>query len=201
MKRMKRPWKLSCQKHPKCNAHLLILLQKNWQKSRQKFGLICRVGRFCWWIHEEVTEVISCLQIYHRFSGNAKKKNSNIYKDTLLSTKAINSIGISFFFKCFSDDASVRLQDLDEKLVQCFQTVGEILSKYRSGKLPKIFKRLPNLDKWEQVQNLFFTHDEFCFPFWVQAGFLLSATEKSVLWHVYLKIVLSSSCWTKSVKL
>ncbi|PVD32528.1 hypothetical protein C0Q70_07968 [Pomacea canaliculata] len=49
-----------------------------------------------------------------------------------------------------SDDASVRLQDLDEKLVQCFQTVGEILSKYRSGKLPKIFKRLPNLDKWEQ---------------------------------------------------
>lgn len=101
MKRMKRPWKLSCQKHPKCNAHLLILLQKNWQKSRQKFGLICRVGRFCWWIHEEVTEVISCLQIYHRFSGNAKKKNSNIYKDTLLSTKAINSIGICFFLMLF----------------------------------------------------------------------------------------------------
>ncbi|KAK7489195.1 hypothetical protein BaRGS_00019573, partial [Batillaria attramentaria] len=50
-----------------------------------------------------------------------------------------------------SDDASVQLQDLDERLVRIFQGVGEVLRKYRSGKLPKAFKTLPASDKWEQI--------------------------------------------------
>jgi hypothetical protein len=30
-------------------------------------------------------------------------------------------------------------------------SVGDILSKYRSGKLPKAFKIIPSLQNWEEV--------------------------------------------------
>ena len=43
---------------------------------------------------------------------------------------------------------------LDERVVNCFKTVGKILSKYRSGKLPKAFKIVPSLSNWEEILYL-----------------------------------------------
>ncbi|XP_031575104.1 bystin-like [Actinia tenebrosa] len=40
---------------------------------------------------------------------------------------------------------------MDERLVKVFKGVGEILKKYRSGKLPKAFKFIPSLTNWEEV--------------------------------------------------
>jgi len=40
---------------------------------------------------------------------------------------------------------------LDEKIVSVFRCLGEILSKYRAGKLPKAFKVIPSLDNWEEI--------------------------------------------------
>jgi len=40
---------------------------------------------------------------------------------------------------------------LDEKIVSVFKCLGEILSKYRSGKLPKAFKVIPSLSNWEEI--------------------------------------------------
>lgn len=40
---------------------------------------------------------------------------------------------------------------MDERLVKVFKGVGDILSKYRSGKLPKAFKIIPSLQNWEEV--------------------------------------------------
>ena len=40
---------------------------------------------------------------------------------------------------------------LDPKVIKVFTTVGEILSKYRSGKLPKAFKIIPSLRNWEDI--------------------------------------------------
>lgn len=40
---------------------------------------------------------------------------------------------------------------LDEKIVNCYKTVGKILSKYRSGKIPKAFKIIPSLSNWEEI--------------------------------------------------
>lgn len=40
---------------------------------------------------------------------------------------------------------------MDERLVQVFKGVGQILAKYRSGKLPKAFKVIPSLTNWEDV--------------------------------------------------
>lgn len=40
---------------------------------------------------------------------------------------------------------------LDDKIVNCYKTVGKILSKYRAGKIPKAFKIIPSLSNWEEI--------------------------------------------------
>ena len=52
-----------------------------------------------------------------------------------------------------SDNVSLS-QQMDEKVVAVFRGVGQILAKYRSGKLPKAFKVIPSLGNWEQVLYL-----------------------------------------------
>ena len=49
------------------------------------------------------------------------------------------------------DNASLQLQNVDVKVVDMYKAIRDILSKYRSGKLPKAFKIVPNLANWEQV--------------------------------------------------
>lgn len=51
-------------------------------------------------------------------------------------------------------DAASLSAHMDEKVVEVFKGVGTILSKYRSGKLPKAFKVIPSLSNWEEVLYL-----------------------------------------------
>ena len=53
---------------------------------------------------------------------------------------------ISFSIRTVSGTA-----DLDPRISNMYEQVGQILSHYRSGKVPKAFKILPNLANWEQV--------------------------------------------------
>jgi essential nuclear protein 1 len=46
----------------------------------------------------------------------------------------------------------------DPKVVTVYGAVGKILSKYRSGKVPKAFKIIPKLHNWEEI--LFITEPE-----------------------------------------
>ena len=55
-------------------------------------------------------------------------------------------------------EAASSSAHMDEKVVSVFKGVGQILSKYRSGKLPKAFKVIPSLSNWEEV--LFLTEPE-----------------------------------------
>lgn len=41
---------------------------------------------------------------------------------------------------------------MNPKVVKVYKSVGTILSRYRSGKLPKAFKLIPNLSNWEEVR-------------------------------------------------
>ena len=50
--------------------------------------------------------------------------------------------------------SAVVSSQMDEKVVSVFKGVGQILSKYRSGKLPKAFKVIPKLSNWEEVLHL-----------------------------------------------
>lgn len=46
--------------------------------------------------------------------------------------------------------SQINLQ-IDERIVHVYAQIKDILSKYRSGKLPKAFKILPSLANWEHV--------------------------------------------------
>ncbi|KAG5870197.1 hypothetical protein JTB14_001398 [Gonioctena quinquepunctata] len=51
----------------------------------------------------------------------------------------------------FSDAGLVSMQDIDPKVKELYEGVRDVLRKYRSGKLPKAFKIIPNLTNWEQI--------------------------------------------------
>ncbi|XP_063951136.1 bystin-like [Lytechinus pictus] len=48
-------------------------------------------------------------------------------------------------------ESGMALPELDDRVVQVYKGVGQILSRYRSGKLPKAIKILPALKSWEQI--------------------------------------------------
>uniref|UniRef100_A0A8C4RFH8 Bystin-like n=1 Tax=Erpetoichthys calabaricus TaxID=27687 RepID=A0A8C4RFH8_ERPCA len=50
-----------------------------------------------------------------------------------------------------SEVSGVPMAQLDPRVVEVYRGVKEVLSKYRSGKLPKAFKVIPALSNWEQV--------------------------------------------------
>lgn len=51
----------------------------------------------------------------------------------------------------FSDAGSLQIQDLDPRVKTMYEGVRDVLRKYRSGKIPKAFKIIPNLRNWEQI--------------------------------------------------
>lgn len=42
-------------------------------------------------------------------------------------------------------------EEIDETVKEHFIKIGEVLSHYRSGKLPKGFKAIPSFPNWQQV--------------------------------------------------
>ncbi|KGL82147.1 Bystin, partial [Tinamus guttatus] len=57
-----------------------------------------------------------------------------------------------------SEAAGCPLPQLDPRVLEVYRGVREVLSKYRSGKLPKAFKIIPALSNWEQI--LYITEPE-----------------------------------------
>ena len=49
----------------------------------------------------------------------------------------------------------MQMNDLDERVVNMYKSIKQVLQRYRSGKLPKAFKIIPNLKNWEQVDIVF----------------------------------------------
>ena len=41
---------------------------------------------------------------------------------------------------------------LDPKVVEVYRAVGELMSRYKSGKVPKAFKVIPALSNWEEAR-------------------------------------------------
>ncbi|XP_004544845.2 bystin [Maylandia zebra] len=53
-----------------------------------------------------------------------------------------------------SEVSGCPMPQLDPRVTEVYRGVGKVLSKYRSGKLPKAFKIIPALSNWEQVLYL-----------------------------------------------
>jgi len=86
---------------------------------------------------------------YDKFTLNEPKQTrtiADIIMEKLTQKKTeIETINI--------DDNESRVMEvhLDDRIVNMYKQIGEVLSKYRSGKLPKAFKILPTLTNWEHV--------------------------------------------------
>ncbi|KAF1477103.1 Bystin, partial [Pygoscelis antarcticus] len=57
-----------------------------------------------------------------------------------------------------SELSGCPVPQLDPRVLEVYRGVREVLSKYRSGKLPKAFKIIPALSNWEQI--LYITEPE-----------------------------------------
>jgi essential nuclear protein 1 len=58
--------------------------------------------------------------------------------------------------------AELLARKMNPKLVKVYTEVGKFLSRYKSGKLPKVFKLLPNMEDWEEL--VFLTNPETWTP-------------------------------------
>ena len=45
-------------------------------------------------------------------------------------------------------------EGLPPKVVEVYRSVGKIMSRYSTGKVPKAFKIIPNLKNWEEVSSV-----------------------------------------------
>lgn len=50
-----------------------------------------------------------------------------------------------------SEGTAATASTMNPKVIKVYRTVGRLLSKYRSGRLPKAFKIVPSLGNWESV--------------------------------------------------
>lgn len=74
---------------------------------------------------------------------------------TLLRVSFLDDVKTKLMNFVASDNASVQMQEMDDRVVKMYKSVRPILQRYRSGKLPKAFKIIPNLRNWEQVMKYF----------------------------------------------
>ncbi|EFO98636.1 CRE-BYN-1 protein [Caenorhabditis remanei] len=56
------------------------------------------------------------------------------------------------------DPNEFNMRDMDSEVVEMYEQIGQYMSKYRSGKVPKAFKIIPKMINWEQI--LFLTKPE-----------------------------------------
>lgn len=48
-------------------------------------------------------------------------------------------------------EAGVVIHKVDPRVEEMYESVRDVLKRYRSGKLPKAFKLIPRLANWEQI--------------------------------------------------
>ncbi|CAD6188210.1 unnamed protein product [Caenorhabditis auriculariae] len=53
-----------------------------------------------------------------------------------------------------ADPNDFNMRDMDPEIVEMYVQIGVLLSKYRSGKIPKAFKIIPKMINWEQILYL-----------------------------------------------
>jgi essential nuclear protein 1 len=53
-------------------------------------------------------------------------------------------------------DDEDEVPDLDPAVSEAYDHIGTYLKRYKSGKLPKAFKMIPNLKHWEYVLGIYY---------------------------------------------
>eukprot|EP01094_Clydonella_sp_ATCC50884_P006203 TRINITY_DN1524_c0_g1_i1.p1 TRINITY_DN1524_c0_g1~~TRINITY_DN1524_c0_g1_i1.p1 ORF type:complete len:323 (+),score=97.24 TRINITY_DN1524_c0_g1_i1:367-1335(+) len=71
-------------------------------------------------------------------------------------------------------DAGNKLSAQHPKVLAAYRAVGDVMKRYRSGKVPKAFKIIPALNNWEDILCITSPH-QWSGPSWYQATRIFSA--------------------------
>jgi len=86
-------------------------------------------------------------------------------------------------------DASEVVKDIDPKVAEMYTEVGKLLTRYRSGKVPKAFKVLPQFRNWEQL--LYLTNpDDWSAAAMYQATRIFSSNLKEKMAQRFYNLIL-----------
>ncbi|CAG8525072.1 1986_t:CDS:2 [Cetraspora pellucida] len=90
-------------------------------------------------------------QILDKFMPNVPKERRTL-SDIIMEKIALQELDQS------SSIEKSGQSSINPKVVEVYTKVGTLLSRYKSGKLPKAFKIIPSLPNWEEI--LYITHPE-----------------------------------------
>lgn len=88
---------------------------------------------------------------YEAFEIDAETERDFNRFESLRVTKDVIATNKAALISEVGSNASCTGIDLDPSVRAMYEGVRDILSKYRSGKLPKAFKVVPKLRNWEQI--------------------------------------------------
>ncbi|CAG9532341.1 unnamed protein product [Cercopithifilaria johnstoni] len=78
---------------------------------------------------------------------------SRTFNDIIIKKIEKKKAELEFQSVCPEDDDFV-IKQMDPAVVEMYREIGLVLSRYRSGKIPKAFKVLPKMMNWEQLLYL-----------------------------------------------
>ncbi|KAF7726322.1 hypothetical protein EC973_008902 [Apophysomyces ossiformis] len=97
--------------------------------------------------------------VLNKFLPNAPKERRTL-ADIIM--EKINEKNEADERKNSGDDDQGLMPSVNPKVVEVYTKIGELLSRYKSGKLPKAFKIIPSLVNWEEI--LYLTRPETWTP-------------------------------------
>ena len=86
-------------------------------------------------------------------------------------------------------------EGMSPKVVEVYKSLGKIMSRYSTGKVPKAFKIIPNLKQWEEVSSrpthLLASHSLLFFQgIFLLQGLKTQCVQRGILqWQVWLYIL------------
>ncbi|RIA88207.1 Bystin-domain-containing protein [Glomus cerebriforme] len=94
-------------------------------------------------------------EILKKFLPNAPMERKTLAD---LIMEKMEKIELQNLVKDNTSDVTYQSPSINPKVVEVYTKVGTLLSRYKSGKLPKAFKIIPSLSNWEEI--LYLTHPE-----------------------------------------
>lgn len=95
-------------------------------------------------INEEDAKAFELFQSNNEI-GRKSKKLSDIIMEKIAQKEA------DVFTKLSDDGGSFKIEEIDPRVREMYEGVRDVMKRYRSGKVPKAFKIIPNLRNWEQI--------------------------------------------------
>ncbi|GAB5591283.1 snoRNA-binding rRNA-processing protein [Umbelopsis nana] len=108
--------------------------------------------------HEEEYEEIEVdeadAEIMSKFMPTAPRAQKTLADLIMQKIEAKNAMDSGTMAMSAQEEADISPLGLDPKVVEAYTKVGTLLSRYKSGKLPKAFKIIPSLGNWEEILYL-----------------------------------------------